>query len=41
MHTFDKGLGQKRHERKLTREEFARRVGCSIALLRKIEDDAP
>src|SRR5215813_2218460 len=36
--TFGEWLRVQRAERKLTREAFARRVGCSVALLRKIED---
>ena len=36
--TFGEWLRQSRNELHLTREEFAERVGCSIALLRKIED---
>jgi predicted ATPase/transcriptional regulator with XRE-family HTH domain len=35
--TFGEWLRQSRSERRLTREEFARRVGCSVSLLRKIE----
>jgi transcriptional regulator with XRE-family HTH domain len=38
MDTFGEWLRQQRNIRKLTRNEFAERVGCSIALLRKIED---
>jgi predicted ATPase/transcriptional regulator with XRE-family HTH domain len=38
MGTFGEWLRGQRSERKLTREEFARRVGCSVAMLRKIED---
>ncbi len=38
MDTFGEWLRLQRNDRKLTREEFAKRVGCSIALLRKIED---
>jgi predicted ATPase/transcriptional regulator with XRE-family HTH domain len=38
METFGEWLRGQRSERKLTREEFARRVGCSVAMLRKIED---
>ncbi len=37
MSTFGEWLRQKRNERRLTREEFAGRVGCSVAMLRKIE----
>jgi transcriptional regulator with XRE-family HTH domain len=39
MGTFGGWLREQRSERKLTREQFARRVGCSVAMLRKIEDD--
>lgn len=39
MKTFGEWLREQRTARKLTREEFARRVGCSVAMLRKIEDD--
>src|SRR5512133_1465855 len=38
METFGEWLRGQRTAKKLTREEFAKRVGCSIALLRKIED---
>jgi predicted ATPase/DNA-binding XRE family transcriptional regulator len=38
METFGEWLRGQRTARKLTREEFARRVGCSVALLRKIEN---
>src|SRR5512135_881201 len=38
MDTFGAWLRQQRSQLKLTREEFAERVGCSVALLRKIED---
>jgi predicted ATPase/DNA-binding XRE family transcriptional regulator len=38
METFGEWLRGQRGARKLTREEFAKRVGCSVALLRKIED---
>src|SRR5512147_2119747 len=38
MDTFGEWLRQHRERLKLTREEFAGRVGCSVALLRKIED---
>src|SRR5512135_1458586 len=38
MDTFGEWLRQQRTHLKLTREEFAGRVGCSVALLRKIED---
>lgn len=39
MKTFGEWLREQRTARKLTREEFANRVGCSVAMLRKIEDD--
>jgi predicted ATPase/transcriptional regulator with XRE-family HTH domain len=39
MGTFGEWLRAKRNERRLTREEFAKRIGCSVAMLRKIEDD--
>jgi predicted ATPase/DNA-binding XRE family transcriptional regulator len=38
METFGEWLRGRRTVRKLTREQFADRVGCSVALLRKIED---
>jgi predicted ATPase/transcriptional regulator with XRE-family HTH domain len=38
METFGEWLRQQRADSKLTREQFAERVGCSVALLRKIED---
>jgi transcriptional regulator with XRE-family HTH domain len=38
METFGEWLHQQRTHLKLTREQFADRVGCSVALLRKIED---
>jgi transcriptional regulator with XRE-family HTH domain len=38
MDTFGEWLHGQRNERKLTREDFAKRVGCSVAMLRKIED---
>lgn len=38
MDTFGEWLRQQRTQLKLTREQFAGRVGCSVALLRKIED---
>jgi len=38
MDTFGAWLRQQRTQLKLTREQFAERVGCSVALLRKIED---
>jgi predicted ATPase/transcriptional regulator with XRE-family HTH domain len=37
MDTFGEWLQQQRDRRRLTREEFANRVGCSVAMLRKIE----
>ncbi len=37
--TFGEWLRQSRNELRLTREEFARRVGCSVSMLRKIESD--
>jgi len=38
MDTFGEWLRGQRSTRKLTREEFAKRVGCSVAMLRKVED---
>ncbi|HXD09397.1 MAG TPA: helix-turn-helix domain-containing protein, partial [Anaerolineales bacterium] len=38
MDTFGEWLRDQRNHRKLTREEFANRIGCSVAMLRKIED---
>jgi predicted ATPase/transcriptional regulator with XRE-family HTH domain len=38
LSTFGAWLRQSRNELRLTREEFARRVGCSVSALRKIED---
>jgi len=38
MDTFGEWLRHQRSERNLTRDEFANRVGCSVAMLRKIED---
>jgi len=38
VQTFGEWLRIQRTARKLTREEFASRVGCSVAMLRKIED---
>jgi predicted ATPase/transcriptional regulator with XRE-family HTH domain len=38
MDTFGEWLRDQRNQLQLTREQFANRVGCSIALLRKIED---
>jgi predicted ATPase/transcriptional regulator with XRE-family HTH domain len=37
MDTFGEWLQQQRDQLRLTREEFANRVGCSVAMLRKIE----
>src|SRR5512138_2995851 len=37
METFGEWLRGQRTARRLTREELAKRVGCSVALLRKIE----
>jgi predicted ATPase/transcriptional regulator with XRE-family HTH domain len=37
METFGEWLQHQRSLRRLTREEFAKRVGCSISALRKIE----
>lgn len=39
MDIFGEWLRQRRDELGLTRNEFAKRVGCSIAMLRKIEND--
>jgi len=36
--TFGEWLRQRRNELRLTREQFAKRVGCSVSALRKIED---
>jgi predicted ATPase/transcriptional regulator with XRE-family HTH domain len=36
--TFGEWLRQSRNDLRLTREEFASRVGCSVSALRKIED---
>jgi predicted ATPase/transcriptional regulator with XRE-family HTH domain len=36
--TFGEWLRQSRNELRLTREELARRIGCSVSALRKIED---
>lgn len=36
--TFGEWLRQRREDLQLTRDEFARRVGCSVSALRKIED---
>lgn len=38
MDTFGEWLRQQRSHLRLTREQLAARVGCSVALLRKIED---
>ncbi|MGE5249385.1 MAG: ATP-binding protein, partial [Bacteroidota bacterium] len=38
METFGEWLRQQRSMRRLTREEFARRVGCSVSAVRKIEE---
>lgn len=38
METFGEWLREQRDQRHLTREQLAQRVGCSVALLRKIED---
>ena len=38
MVTFGEWIRGQREERKLTRQEFADRIGCSVAMLRKIED---
>src|SRR5512143_170160 len=38
METFGEWLHRQRSLRRLTREEFAKRVGCSVSALRKIED---
>jgi len=37
METFGEWLQQQRSLRRLTREEFAKRVGCSVSALQKIE----
>ena len=37
METFGEWLQQQRSQRRLTREEFAKRIGCSVSALRKIE----
>src|SRR5512147_2111447 len=37
METFGEWLRQQRSLRRLTREEFASRVGCSVSALQKIE----
>ena len=38
MDTFGEWIRLQRNQLRLTREQFANRVGCSVALLRKIED---
>ncbi|MGE5852267.1 MAG: helix-turn-helix domain-containing protein, partial [Deltaproteobacteria bacterium] len=38
METFGEWLRQQRSLHALTREEFAKRVGCSVSALRKIEN---
>ncbi len=38
METFGEWLRQQRNLLRLTRQQYAERVGCSVALLRKIED---
>lgn len=38
MVTFGEWIRGQREDRKLTRQEFADRIGCSVAMLRKIED---
>jgi transcriptional regulator with XRE-family HTH domain len=38
METFGEWLRRQRQQLRLTREQLAERVGCSVALLRKIED---
>ena len=37
LDTFGEWLRQQRNLRRLTREEFAKRIGCSVSALRKIE----
>src|SRR5512136_2698320 len=39
MSTFGEWLQEQRNQRRLTRAEFAQRIGCSVAMLRKIEAD--
>jgi len=39
METFGEWLRHERNHHRLTREELANRVGCSVSMLRKIEDD--
>jgi predicted ATPase len=38
MGTFGEWLRAQREQRRFTRGEFANRIGCSVAMLRKIED---
>ena len=38
MDTFGEWLRAQRSRRRLTREEFAKRIGCSVSALRKIEN---
>ena len=38
MDTFGEWMRRQRDSRRLTRQEFADRIGCSVAMLRKIED---
>lgn len=38
METFGEWLREQRRLRRLTRDEFAKRIGCSVSALRKIED---
>jgi len=38
MNTFGEWLCQQRNFRRLTQKEFAKRVGCSIIMLRKVEN---
>jgi predicted ATPase/transcriptional regulator with XRE-family HTH domain/Tfp pilus assembly protein PilF len=38
MGTFGEWLREQRSQRRLTRDEFAKRIGCSVAMLRKMED---
>src|SRR5512146_879933 len=38
METFGEWLRAQRSLRRLTREEFAKRIGCSVSAIRKIED---
>ncbi len=39
MSTFGEWLRNQRNERRLTREELAQRVACSVSMLRKMEED--